>query len=107
MDKTNKIIIFILLVNIILIGICLYQIKGKSTECINDPLIYGAKLLSESNNGEFSCNCYILPGEGEPSYISPKIFFNSQGIKVEYETPKNIYRQEVNFSFLNESLNIS
>lgn len=100
MDRTTKVVISILLINLILIGIIFYQLKGKKDECINNPLIYGAKLLSKANDGEFSCNCYIIKGGG---YSSPKIYFDSQGMNVDYEKIEvNINRQDINFSLFNE-----
>ena len=74
----NILIFSLFLITTILVIVCVYQIKLQKESCIQDPLIYGARKLSEANNAEFSCTCYLAVE------ISPIITFNQYGMNVEH-----------------------
>jgi len=77
-DKTFDWIIFVsLLLCIILLFICMIQIKGRQGDCVRNPMVYGARKLSELNDAEFSCTCSIA------KIGSPIIKINSNEMKVE------------------------
>ena len=83
--NTNKILIVVLIVNILLIGVLAYFMQKAVNECLGDPLVFGAKKLTKSNDAEFSCSCSL----DKPN--SPFIFFNSKNFTVEYNNRfKNI-----------------
>ncbi len=74
-SRELKFMIFLLLVLIVILVIIVLvvlQIKKDNIECLGDPLIYGAKQLSKSNNAGISCDCYLL----KPN--SQSIHFNEE-----------------------------
>jgi len=76
--ETNKILIIVLVVNILLIGVIAYFMQQAINECLGNPLLYGAEKFSKSNNAEFSCSCSLAVPN------SPLIFFDSEFMSVEY-----------------------
>ena len=48
---------FILIVLIITLIFFIYEIQDKKAQCVANPLTYAAKILSEQNKAEFSCQC--------------------------------------------------
>jgi len=54
--------------------------QKQRNECINNPLVYGAKQMSKEVGYEFvGTGFFILP----VNYKSPRIMFNSTSIKTE------------------------
>lgn len=62
------------------------------TQCKANPLVYGAKVLSDKNNASFSCECSF---DNEPNYIiyvdkehwvlnSSKLVFDSTNYKLNF-----------------------
>ena len=80
----NLLIISLFITTVILSGICVYQLKLKKDNCINNPLIYGARELSEVNRAEFSCTCSLI--SDKPNFISPIVKFDQHGMYVEHVT---------------------
>lgn len=78
----NRIVLGILVINFILIFIVFYQLKMEKDNCIDDPLIYGAKKLTEVNDAEFSCTCTLI--SESPLFISPIITFDRYGMNVKH-----------------------
>ena len=77
----------------IIIGMLLYydltSHTDEKTECVLNPLKYGAQELTKSNRANFSCNCII----DKPN--PPLIYFDSYGMNIEY--PNQPARTNVNY----------
>jgi len=87
----NILIFSLFLITTILVIVATYQLRIQKDTCLRDPLIYGAKRLSEVNDAEFSCTCYLdVP-------ISPMVMFDQYGMNVEHTT-KETRGYETNFS---------
>ncbi len=78
----NLIAIGMCVVCFILIFICFYQLRMDKDNCISDPLIYGAKKVTEANNAEFSCTCTLISSKA--GFISPIVRFDQYGLDVEH-----------------------
>ena len=57
MNKKVVVVVVLLLLAITLLIIDIVNIRNKRTQCLVNPLIYGAKLWSEENDAEFYCVC--------------------------------------------------
>ena len=55
-----------LIVWVITLIIFLSQIWTNGAKCMNNPLIYGAKVMTEKNNVSFTCKCSF---DNEPNTI--------------------------------------
>lgn len=97
--QLNLIIISLFITTVVLSGICVYQLKLKKDNCINNPLIYGARELSEVNHAEFSCTCSLI--SDKPSFVSPIVKFDQYGIDVKHVT-EEIEQREYDFSGIEE-----
>ena len=76
---TIEIIILVVFVgNLLLLYYIFQDISDDSYQCIQDPLVFGAKVMKKLNNAEFSCTCSLA----QPN--SPLIHFNSQDLNVEF-----------------------
>lgn len=84
----NLLITSLFAITVILSGICIYQLKMEKDSCIRNPLIYGAKGLSESNNAEFSCTCSLAVK------VSPIVTFDQYGMDV-----KHIHGEGKNYEY--------
>lgn len=58
-ETWNWIQIIVIIILIITIGFLLYYIRTEGTKCLANPLVYGAKSLTETNGEEFSCVCRL------------------------------------------------
>ncbi len=81
----------------ILIFICFYQLRMEEDTCISDPLIYGAKKVTEANNAEFFCTCRLISNKVD--FISPIITFDQYGIDVKHVKGESKY-YESNISII-------
>ena len=95
----NWILLIIFLINTILILVCVYQVKLEKDNCIDAPLIYGAKKLTEANKAEFSCTCTLM--SNKPNFVSPIVTFDQYGLNVEHVTRES-KSYEYNFSKVEE-----
>ncbi len=93
----NLILLIIFAINFILIFIVYYQLKLEKDNCIDDPLKYGARKLTEANRAEFSCTCTLL--SDKPNFVSPIITFDQYGMDVEYVRGES-KKYETNFSLI-------
>ena len=84
MDKSIKALLLILVVIIIFLGFIVkftLDFDAKNLECVEDPLIFGAKKLAHVNSAKFSCTC----GLDKP--LSPLIYFDSDSESLRVEHP--------------------
>ncbi len=80
--KVSSLIFVIGLMLIFLVGIFLifYYFQKQSNECINSPLVYGAKQMEESFGYTFTGIGFL---HTPPNIRQPKITFNSTAISIE------------------------
>lgn len=86
MNKYLLLDCLLIFVFIIAIGLLFYDLTSHSdakSECTMNPLIYGAKEISERNRANFSCTCML----DKPN--SPLVFFDSFGMNVDYPNRMN------------------
>ena len=59
--KIDGVIITNLLIGtfILLLFFTLMSIRSQGTQCLTNPLLFGAESLTESNNAEFMCSCTL------------------------------------------------
>lgn len=58
-ETWNWIQIIVIAILVLAIAGLIYYIRTEGTTCLANPLVYGAKSLSETNNEEFSCVCRL------------------------------------------------
>lgn len=58
-ETWNWIQIIVIIVLVIAIAFLIYYIRTEGTMCLANPLVYGAKSLTETNGEEFSCVCRL------------------------------------------------
>lgn len=72
--------IFILLALILTLGLLAYvavQLPTEGTQCLLDPLIYGAKEIEKANNANVFCSCTLAKRN------SPTLHFNAENKSIE------------------------
>src|SRR3990167_604113 len=96
----RKIVDLVIICGLIIIMIILIRVyfiyKSDAGQCYLNPLQYGAKKLSESNNGVFMGSGYFLTG------TKARIEFTQNDFKVIF--PESPYRAYENFSEALESI---
>ena len=95
----NLIAMSLFAITVILSGICVYQLKLEKDNCIDAPLQYGARKLTEVNEAEFTCTCTLL--SDKPNFISPIITFDQYGMEVEHFVSES-KKYEYKFSKIEE-----
>jgi len=102
MDSNIKTLLIILVVILIVLG---YMVKltldldAKNLDCIDNPLIYGAKGLAHVNSAKFSCTCSLDKSN------SPMVYFDSDSESLKVVRPySNNPQTETNFTKIMEGL---
>lgn len=92
----DSFIYFLLIVITILLYQNLEEIKKDSISCVVNPLVYGIKKLSESNNADLTCVCNLA----KPNY--PSLIITKNGIQFLKTESSSIY-PNLNLSKINIS----
>jgi len=93
----NLSLLLAIILFLIVLGMLLYVsvlLLKEGYQCMQNPLVFGAGKLKESNNAEFMCTCTL----GKPN--SPTITFDSTGLEVVKETGSRF--KPVNFTELDK-----
>jgi len=97
MKPVEAILFTLFLTNIFLIGyFFIFEYQKPSVECLNNPLIYGANKLQESNKYPVECSCKVISPNPAPTLVfnhNSSSFVNPPSLIVERSFP------EINFSF--------
>ena len=77
-----------LIVWIITLIIFLTIVFTNSTQCLNNPLIFGSKILSQKNNDTFSCKCTFNKEPDYFIYVDEKGWILNQTISLNMDFKK-------------------
>jgi hypothetical protein len=91
LSKEIKFMLLLLAVIICLLSIFVtigLKISGDNSACMRNPLIYGAKKLSENNDAEVLCRCSLLkPNTYTLMFTADKMWKDSYSQRTFKETP--------------------
>lgn len=76
-NLVNKLILIALVIALGLLTYVAIQLPSEGTQCLLNPLVYGAKQVKQDNNAELFCSCNL----DKPN--SPIIRFTSESMSVE------------------------
>ena len=89
-----RVSIITLILFLLVTGFFLGTVLSKGNECKQNPLVYGAKEISELNGAEFSCSCYFMGNKFEP------LGFDSEEVYLLDDEPLGFDSEEVHIDNL-------
>jgi hypothetical protein len=92
-----EIIILLILISLVaFVFMAYFDNKNGNLECVSDPLVYGAKGLTEANHANISCSCILLG-----RLASPTLYFDAYGSNIKYPEPLENSYKSINTTIFN------